>query len=98
MPIKQSSLSISKTIACNHSLEQLEQAYAGKALPEPSCETPVIEQNLTLARELGIRSTPTLVLPDGEISPGYKNLETLLNLIDQASGPPPAAKAAEAKK
>jgi thiol:disulfide interchange protein DsbC len=91
MPIKQSSLNISKTIICNNSLEQLEAAFAGQTLPEPGCNTPVIEQTLTLARELGIRSTPTIVLPDGEISPGYKNLERLLELIDQAAaGAPPA--------
>lgn len=96
MPIKQGSLKAAKTIACNHSLEQLDEAFTGKALPEPSCDTPVIEQNLTLARELGIRSTPTLVLPDGEISPGYKNLDSLLELIDQAGGP--AAKTTEVKK
>jgi len=97
MPIKQSSLSISKTISCNHSLEQLDAAFAGQTLPEPSCETPVIEQTLTLARELGIRSTPTLILPDGQIVSGYKDLPTLLGLIDQPTETSPTKKSAETK-
>lgn len=98
MPIKQGSLKAAKTIACNRSLEQLDQAFAGQALPEPDCNSPVIEQNLTLARELGIRSTPTLILPDGEISPGYKNLDSLLELIDQATTGAQAAKAGATKE
>lgn len=84
MPIKQSSKEISQTIACNRSMEQLEAAFAGEIIPETDCETNVIEQNLSIARSLDIRSTPTLILPNGQIAPGYKSLETLLDLIDQA--------------
>lgn len=83
MPIKPSSRKISETIVCNNSMEQLEAAFAGKAIPDTDCETGVIEQNLALARSLGIRSTPTLVLPNGQIAPGYKALTVLLDLIDQ---------------
>jgi thiol:disulfide interchange protein DsbC len=84
MPIKQSSKEISQTIACNKSMEQLEAAFAGETIPATDCETNTIEQNMEIARSLDIRSTPTLILPNGQIAPGYKSLEALLNLIDQA--------------
>jgi len=84
MPIKTSSKKIAETIACTKSMEQLEAAFAKKEIPETSCESKVIEQNLALAKSLGIRSTPTLILPNGQISPGYKPLAALLEIIDQA--------------
>ncbi len=88
LPIKESSLAISKTIICNNSLEQLDDAFAGKSLPEPNCNSTDIDQTISLARELGIRSTPTLVLPNGQLAPGYKKLDRLLELIDQATPTP----------
>jgi len=41
---------------------------------------------MAIARSLGINSTPTLILPNGQIAPGYKPLEALLELIDQSKG------------
>jgi len=84
MPIKPSSKKVSETIACNESMEQLEAAFARKEIPEASCESKVIEQNLAVAKSLGIRSTPTLILPNGQIATGYKPLNALLEIIDQA--------------
>ncbi|NOR49752.1 MAG: hypothetical protein GQ530_01800 [Desulfuromonadales bacterium] len=37
-----------------------------------------------MAQSLGIRSPPTLILPNGQIAPGYKSLEALLDLIDMS--------------
>ncbi len=84
MPIKESSKGVAKTIVCNKSMEQLEAAFEKKPLPEAECETDVIGQTLAMAQSLGIRSTPTLILPNGQIAPGYKSLEALLELIDQS--------------
>lgn len=84
MPIKASSRKVAETIACSKSMEQLEAAFAKKEIPEASCESKVIEQNLAVAKSLGIRSTPTLILPNGQIFPGYKPLTALLEIIDQA--------------
>lgn len=72
---------ISKSIICSNSLELLEISFAGKPVPPATCNTPVVDQTLTLAGELGITSTPTLVLPDGLVVPGYKTAEALLVLI-----------------
>ena len=73
--------SISKSIVCNNSLEYLELSFAGKPVPEPNCEIPVVDQTIALAKELGIRSTPTLVLPNGLVVPGYKKADALLAMI-----------------
>ncbi len=81
VPFKASSKEISKTIVCNKSMQQLEDAFAGKSLPKASCTTDVPEQNLKLAQKLGIRGTPTLIMPDGQIYPGYRPLPELLKLI-----------------
>ncbi|MCD6188153.1 MAG: DsbC family protein [Desulfuromusa sp.] len=88
IPLKKSSKKISQTIICNKSMEQLEMAFAGQSLPEPSCETDAIEENLKLAQKLGIRGTPTLILPNGKISPGYRSLDELLKLIGENQAAP----------
>ena len=83
MPVKQSSLEVSKTIVCNQSMEQLEAAFEKKDLPKAECDSSAIDQTRAIAQSLGITSTPTLVLPNGQIAPGYKKLDRLLALIDQ---------------
>ncbi len=88
IPLKSSSKQITQTILCNKSMEQLEMAFAGKALPEASCQTNTIEENLQIAQKLGIHGTPTLILPNGHIAPGYKPLEELLKLIEENKAEP----------
>lgn len=72
---------ISKSIVCNNSMEYLELSFAGKPVPAPNCEIPVIDQTIALAKELGIRSTPTLIMPDGRIIPGYRKADAILTII-----------------
>ena len=84
MPIKPSSKTVSKSIVCNQSMEQLEAAFAKLPVPEASCENNAIEQTLAVAKSFGINSTPTLILPNGQVAPGYKPLEALLEMIDLA--------------
>jgi thiol:disulfide interchange protein DsbC len=74
----------SKAIVCAGSLEALDDAFADKPLPEPTCESTEVDDNLALGEELGISSTPTIILPDGAIVPGYKDADTLVALITQA--------------
>jgi thiol:disulfide interchange protein DsbC len=72
---------ISRSIVCNNSMELLEISFAGKPVPPANCDTAAVDQTLALAADLGISSTPTLVLPDGQVVPGYKTAEALLTLI-----------------
>lgn len=61
--------------------KELEASLAGKPVPPPLCDTPVVDQTLALAKELGINSTPTLVLPDGTMIAGSRKAENLLRLL-----------------
>jgi len=74
---------ISKTILCEKSLQLLEDSFAGKQIPEPSCESDAVDRTLKLAQDLGIGSTPTLILPDGRLAPGYRPAEAILELLEK---------------
>jgi thiol:disulfide interchange protein DsbC len=75
-----------KAIVCAKSLAMLEDSLAGRPLPPPGCETDVIDRNIELAAKLGINSTPTLILPDGLILPGYKKADEIIALVDRLDG------------
>lgn len=51
-------------------------------MPERALETQVIDQNLRLARRLGIRSTPTMVRADGLVVEGAMSLPELMAWLD----------------
>jgi len=74
----------SKSIVCSGSLEFLEGAFEKKNIPQPSCETDVVDKNIKLAERLGISGTPTLILPDGSVLIGIKPAEKLIEIIDSA--------------
>ena len=71
----------SKSILCNKSLKMLEDAYAHKEIPHLECDPKEIDANIKLAKTLGIRGTPTLVLPDGRIREGSMSAEQLIDFI-----------------
>ncbi len=70
-----------KAIVCEKSLKLLEDSFNGKKLPKPSCKTDILERNMELAYNLKIRSTPTMIMPDGRVLPGYKKAEEILKLL-----------------
>ena len=72
-----------KAIVCEKSLALLENSFAKKQLPEPKCRTTVVDENLKVAEKLGIRSAPTLVMPDGRVLSGYMDANALKELIDR---------------
>jgi hypothetical protein len=74
----------SKAIVCERSLRLLERAFDGKVMPEPTCETTELDDNMELAERLGITGTPTTVLPDGGLVRGFKEADQLLNEIEKA--------------
>ncbi|MBI5286846.1 MAG: DsbC family protein [Deltaproteobacteria bacterium] len=71
----------SKTIQCKKSIKLLEEAFEGKEFPRPDCPAKEIDENIKLAKELGIAGTPAIILPDGRLIPGYVDAPTLLNLL-----------------
>ena len=56
----------------------LEESLTGKPLPAPDCDTDIVEKNIALAKELYIASTPTLVMPDGQVLPGFKKADQII--------------------
>ena len=70
-----------KAIVCDKSLALLEDAFAGKPLPKPSCETTAVDDSTKLAEKLGVSSLPSLILPDGKIMPGYRDAKSILSLL-----------------
>ncbi len=81
-------------IVCGKSAALLDDAFAGKTLPAPSCTTDAVEENGRLAAELTLMGTPALILPDGRILRGYRDAETILSELAKrppAPESPPAA-------
>ena len=68
----------------------LTQAKAGVDIKgDKSCTNPVMAQ-LQAAAELGLRGTPSIVLPNGELVPGYRAPDDLLDVLQKTAALPPA--------
>lgn len=63
----------------------LDKAFAGEQLPSPGPkDSPkAVDDTIRLAESLGITATPTLVLPDGRIMPGYREAGEIKKLLSQ---------------
>lgn len=61
----------------------LSDALHGKNVPAPDCESDQVEKNIALAKELNISSTPTLIMPDGRVLPGYKKVDEIVKALDE---------------
>ncbi len=55
----------------------LDIAKAGGEIEEKTCDNP-IKEHMKLARALGIRGTPAILLEDGSLLPGYVPVEKLV--------------------
>jgi thiol:disulfide interchange protein DsbC len=99
-PVKSDPDSIvkSEAIVCAGSLKLLEDAFDGRHISEASCNTTAVKENIELAEKLGITGTPTIVLPDGALLPGYKDAETLVRYIEAAGRSVEAEKLLETER
>lgn len=59
-------------------------AKSGKTVPSRKCENPVSE-HFQLGQDFGIRGTPSMVLDDGELIPGYVPPERLSAVLEKAA-------------
>jgi thiol:disulfide interchange protein DsbC len=76
------SYGLSKTLVCKKDIGLLDRVFAGDRPPQAECEeAAAIDANLLLVKELGIVSTPTLILPDGTLKPGSRSADDLLLLM-----------------
>lgn len=61
----------------------LDDAFSGAKLPAPGLKTPGsgVDETIKLAKSLGITATPTLVLPDGRVMPGFRDAAAIRQLL-----------------
>lgn len=68
-------------VVCSKSEKLLDDAYAGKEVPAPTCKSDAVDDTMKLAERLKIEGTPTMILPDGRMISGYMETEALLALL-----------------
>ena len=84
MPLK-GAADMKKTVSvwCSDNQQQaLDIAKSGGEVEEKTCDNP-IQEHLALARELGVRGTPAIVLDNGELLPGYVPVAKLVAQLRQ---------------
>lgn len=60
--------------------DALTRSKAGEELPKASCDNPV-DEHMAAAEQVGVTGTPTLVLENGEVIPGYVPAERLAKML-----------------
>jgi thiol:disulfide interchange protein DsbC len=86
-PLTPTSYEKAKSIWCSQDkVKSLEEAYQGKEIRSPSCDTSPIDRNMEFGRGLLIDSTPTLLFQNGKIMEGYPSPNSLENLLKTNTG------------
>lgn len=67
------------SIVCSGSIQVLEDAMADKPVAENNCDSHVTDATMAFAKRWNIRSTPTLILPDGKVLSGGRPATVLIN-------------------
>jgi thiol:disulfide interchange protein DsbC len=89
------------SIVCAGTAQALEDAFAGKPLPKGQCGSKAVDETIQAAKRFNIRSTPTMVFPDGRVVPGALEAEMILSLLkEEGAGEKaePSAGKADTKK
>lgn len=82
-PLSPASYEKAKSVWCSQDrVKALEEAYQGKELKSPSCDTSPIDRNIEIGKRLLIESTPTLLFENGKITEGYTSSDILENLLE----------------
>jgi len=82
LPMHKDAYKKAQAVLCKKSLTLLDDAFNGKALPEPACGNEQVEKNLALAKELEINGTPTLIREDGTMISAYLPADKLIEWIE----------------
>jgi len=89
LPIHKEAYAKSKTILCAlekdnaEALKLLEDAYARKKNPAPSCETTAVDESISDAKRISVRSTPTIVFQNGKLVGGAIDENAMNNLLNE---------------
>jgi len=66
------------SVWCNDDQQSsLTAAKSGQSVPTATCDNPVGE-SYNLGRQVGVRGTPTIILDDGTVTPGYVQYTELI--------------------
>lgn len=60
----------------------MSKAKSGMRIPEKKCDNPV-EKQFALGRAVGVRGTPSLILENGQLVPGYVQPPELLEMLEE---------------
>ena len=71
------------SIVCAGTALALEEAFAGKPLPKGECGSNAVDETIRTAERLNIRSTPTMIFPDGRVVPGALEADAILSLLNE---------------
>ena len=72
----------SRAIMSGDANKLLDDAFSGAKLPAPAADAGKgVDETVRLAQSLGIKATPTLVLPDGRVMPGYREAAEIRKLL-----------------
>jgi protein-disulfide isomerase len=70
-----------QAVVCAKSEKMLDDAFAGKEVPAPTCKTDAVDETIQLAERLKVQGTPTMILPDGRMVSGSMEADALLALL-----------------
>jgi thiol:disulfide interchange protein DsbC len=85
LPMHKDSPKKAQTILCTKSVAILDDAFSGKAVPEPAatCNAAAVERSKALANSMEFNGTPTLVRDDGIVLSGFLPEDKLMDWIDK---------------
>lgn len=63
--------------------DSLTKAKQGQEIPQKNCKNPVADQ-FQLGREMGVSGTPTIILENGQVIPGYVPADRLKTIIEKS--------------
>jgi thiol:disulfide interchange protein DsbC len=85
LPMHKDSPKKAQTILCTKSVAILDDAFSGKAVPEPAatCTAAAVERSKALANSMEFNGTPTLVRDDGIVLSGFLPEDKLMDWINK---------------
>lgn len=73
------------TVWCSKDKQKaMTKSKAGENLPKKDCDNPV-DEHMKMAEDFGVSGTPTIVLENGEVIPGYVPADRLEKIINQGA-------------